>query len=226
MFKPKKKLNPVFLDIARYSYLCDDIERGKLWDINGARITTVTRKNDFMYIAEEPDRIVFTYSPSNDFLDWIGNFRFMDKASALRYHANFYNSALRFQDIVSRKISDSQAKSIKFNGSSRGGALALFASYFTAVDFPFRHLDLMTFGIPKCLSADERAAFNTKNIHYDNIQNVGDWVTKAGSPIFKTAGIVKTLDPHWSYFIPGNIAGRHRMTSKYGYYYNIKRLTE
>jgi len=222
----KKKLNPRFLDMAEYSHAIDKIEAGEDIQFHGGKTVRIKSLNDFCFVSIEDTRVVICIQGSNDKKDWIGNvFKFLGKKNFLIYHQDFYNAAEALRYDICKILDQHDDKKIYISCYSRGAGIGVFVAMFLSRDYD-KLVKLMGFGCPKVLGPDERDEFNDLNIHFDNVQNFRDPVCQAGGPFFKTVGIVKNLKPLFNYFIPFNWIERHKFNAKYGYYYNIKRLSE
>lgn len=221
-----KKLNPVFLDYVTYrlmmSLIYSRYNRGldmPSYTLHKDKtvkteIIPIKKDHDFCFISKEENRTVVYFQGSNDAIDWVSNFRFM-QGFRFGLHWGFFESALKFKKDIIKEIDPN--KEIIITGHSRGGALSVFIAMFLYKKFN-KNIKLMTFGSPRVLNGGYRDTFNTYNIHYNNVRNSRDPVCNLGFPLFKNLGFIKTLPVPflWNF----NFVKRHR-----GYYENIERLS-
>ncbi len=221
----RKKLDPLFLDYATYIKMLDDIEHAyhnntpmpdkTAHDVPVATtIIPIKKDHDFTFVSLEKERTVVCFQSSNDRLDWISNFRFLQ---GIRFglHGGIFHCAVKFKKELLDLVDPD--KKIVVVGHSRGGALALFIAIFLYKKLKV-HIAVMSFGSPRVVGNRYKKMFNSFTIHYNNVRNRRDPVCRLGIPLFKNVGCIKSLPVPflWNF----NLHKRHT-----GYFENIKRLS-
>jgi triacylglycerol lipase len=218
------------VDYAKYAHLSDIVYGRDCYYMRASgyhEMQEINKKSEYIAICISDDEICIVFRGSDDNNDWMENFKIFPvlRNKYGTVHQGIYEAYKQIAGDLRKIIKDHYmlGKRFVFTGHSKGGAMALFASYDLSVDFPFTEIHCVTFGAPKSGKADWEKKFKESKIHCVQFVNGKDPVPRfpRGWAGWKHIGKVFNLEDGWFSWLWFGDPRDHRI---YKYEANIKKL--
>jgi hypothetical protein len=199
--------NPILHEAWVFCKASDRLSDGsydpaKVLNVSKSKVTSIYHDHDYCYILKQDSYVVINVEGSDDFKDWINNFRFFKSHDFHKGFREVLRSGLyvKVKDVLN---SIGHKKDLLFCGHSRGGALAQLLAYHYSAEHN-RFVSCIIFGSPRVGGENYRRNVARISMRLTNVINPCDPVPKLPLKGFgyHHAGSKYIVKPKWYHRLP------------------------